>query len=231
MSTVPANPACPLDGAQDRPVGLSCGSIIGWIRNWVGVENLAYLTMDDPELVEEMVETVGNLILRATTEAFARGVRVDFIHFWEDICFNTGPLVTPAFFRDQCGPWYRKITEVARQHGARFASVDCDGRIDLLVATWLENGVNIMFPIEVGTWHASIAPWRAQFGRELRGAGGVDKRIFAQDRAAVDAEIERLKPLVALGGYLPCPDHRIPLEAEWDLIRYYTGRMRETFAS
>jgi len=57
----------------------------------------------------------------------------------------------------------------------------------------------------------------------------MDKRVFAIGRPAIDAEIERLKPLVDLGGYIPCPDHRIPLEAEWDLVRYYCDRMRETF--
>ena len=86
-----------------------------------------------------------------------------------------------------------------------------------------------MFPIEVGTWDASIAPWRAQYGRELRGVGGMNKNVFARDRAAVDAEIERLKPLVDLGGFLPCPDHRIAPDAEWDTVRYYTDRMRAAF--
>ena len=76
-----------------------------------------------------------------------------------------------------------------------------------------------MFPIEVGTWNASIAPWREKYGKELRGVGGLDKKVFAKDRAAVDAEIERLKPLVALGGYIPCPDHRISPDAEWDNVR------------
>ena len=89
--------------------------------------------------------------------------------------------------------------------------------------------MNIMFPIEVGTWAASIAPWREKYGREIRGVGGMDKRVFAADRAAVDAEINRIKPLVELGGYIPCPDHRIPLEAEWDLVRYYCDRMKKTF--
>jgi len=57
----------------------------------------------------------------------------------------------------------------------------------------------------------------------------MDKRVFAADRAAVDAEISRMKPLVELGGYIPCPDHRIPLEAEWDLVRYYCDRLKKTF--
>ncbi|MCY2924887.1 MAG: hypothetical protein NT031_05515, partial [Planctomycetota bacterium] len=86
-----------------------------------------------------------------------------------------------------------------------------------------------MFPIEVGTWHACIAPWREQYGRELRGVGGMDKKVFAQDRAAVEAEVERLRPLVELGGFIPCPDHRIPPDALWDNVRYYCDRMHATF--
>ena len=57
----------------------------------------------------------------------------------------------------------------------------------------------------------------------------MNKTVFAQDRKAVDREIERLKPLVDLGGYLPCPDHRIAPDAEWDNVRYYCDRMRQIF--
>jgi uroporphyrinogen decarboxylase len=86
-----------------------------------------------------------------------------------------------------------------------------------------------MFPIEVGTWAASIAPWREQYGKALLGVGGVDKKAFMRDYAAVDAEIERLRPLVELGGYLPCPDHRLPPDAKWENIQYYCEQMRRTF--
>jgi uroporphyrinogen decarboxylase len=101
--------------------------------------------------------------------------------------------------------------------------------IDSLLPIWLENGVNTMFPIEVGTWHASIAPWREKYGRELRGVGGMDKKVFALDRAAIDAEIERLKPLIDLGGFIPCPDHRIAPDAKWDNVCYYAERLRAEF--
>jgi len=81
----------------------------------------------------------------------------------------------------------------------------------------------------VGTWGASIAPWRAKYGPELRGVGGMDKRVFAYDYAAIDAEIERLKPLVELGGYIPCPDHRLAPDAKWENVQYYCDKMRKTF--
>ena len=46
----------------------------------------------------------------------------------------------------------------------------------------------------------------------------------------LQAEIERLKPLIALGGYIPCPDHRIAPDAKWDNVRYYCDRMHEVFS-
>jgi len=122
-----------------------------------------------------------------------------------------------------------RITELVNQHGIDIVSLDCDGWIDALLPVWFENGVNTMFPIEVGTWDASIAPWREQYGRELRGVGGMNKTVFAHDRAAVDAEIERLRPLIELGGYIPCPDHRIPPDAEFANVCYYTECMRKLF--
>jgi hypothetical protein len=132
-------------------------------------------------------------------------------------------------FRRKVGPHYKRITDLVHDAGIDVISLDSDGRIDELVPVWFENGVNTMFPIEVGTWGAHIAPWREQYGKELLGVGGVNKKVFAYDRAAVDKEVERLIPLVELGGYLPCPDHRIAPDAKWDNVRYYCQRMREVF--
>jgi hypothetical protein len=222
-------PADAFDPRRERPLGLTCGSLFGRIRDWLGVLNLAYVQVDDPPLFDEIIDTAGALCLRSTEAALATGACFDFAHFWEDICFRSGPLVNPAVFDAKVGPWYRRITDVTRAAGLDLCSLDCDGMIDSLVPTWLTNGVNVMFPIEVGTWDASIAPWRARYGRELRGVGGMDKRVFAHGKAAVDREIERLRPLVALGGYIPCPDHRIPPDAEWDTVCYYCERMRKVF--
>jgi uroporphyrinogen decarboxylase len=57
----------------------------------------------------------------------------------------------------------------------------------------------------------------------------MDKRVFSRDRAAVEAEVQRLKPLIELGGYIPCPDHRIAPDGEWDNVIYYCQRLREVF--
>jgi hypothetical protein len=214
---------------RTEPVGLYCGSLFGRLRNIVGLVELSYLQADQPEFYDEMLNVFGELTYTCVAQVLATGARFDFAHFWEDICYNAGPLVTPRLFRAKVGPHYRRITELLKQSDIDIVSLDCDGKIDALIPTWFENGVNTMFPIEVGTWQASIAPWREKYGQGLRGVGGMNKTVFAYDYAAIDAEIERLKPLVALGGYLPCPDHRIAPDAKWENVRYYCEKMRKTF--
>jgi len=205
------------------------GSYYGWIRDMLGVEALAYLQVDDEELYAEIIETVGELNYQNAKVMLEEGIRPDFGHMWEDICFKNGPLVNPEVFAKYVGPQYRRVTELLRQYGCDVVSLDCDGCIDKLVPIWLENGVNVMFPIEVGTWNASIEPWRKKYGRELRGVGGVDKRVFAQDYSAIDREIELIKRLVDLGGYIPCPDHRLPPETKWENVQYYCEKFRKVF--
>lgn len=214
---------------RDYLYGLHCGSLYGIIRDWMGMENTIYLAADDPALFDEIIATVGELCYQNTKAALESGAKFDFAHFWEDICFRSGPLINPRVFREKVGPQYRRITELVNRYGLNIVSVDCDGLIDDLIPIWIENGVNTMFPIEVGTWNASIAPWRERYGRELRGVGGMRKYTFALDYAAIDAEIERLKPLVELGGYIPCPDHRLAPDAKWENVQYYCDRMRRTF--
>lgn len=59
----------------------------------------------------------------------------------------------------------------------------------------------------------------------------MNKHVLTYDKAAVDKEIERLKPLVALGGYIPCLDHRLPPDTKWEVTQYYCERMKETFTN
>jgi len=220
---------CKEDSKRDAPLGLHCGSLFGVIRNWVGVENISYLYADDKELYDEMIETVAQLNFKLIEATLRSGAKFDFAHFWEDICFKNGPLVIPGVFDEKVGHHYKKITDLLKSYGIDIISLDCDGMIDSLIPTWFNNGVNVMFPIEVGTWHASIKPWREKYGKELRGVGGMDKKVFAYDYNAIDKEIERLRPLIELGGFIPCPDHRIPPDAKWDNVRYYCDKMKETF--
>lgn len=212
---------------REIPIGIHLGSCIGNMRNLLGFEQLCYLLADDEDLYIEIINTMCGLCYDCAELILQTGVQFDYAHFWEDICFKNGPLVSPHIFEEYIGPWYKKITGMLNSYGINIVSVDCDGMIDMLIPTWLNNGVNTMFPIEVGTWDATIAPWREKYGKDLRGVGGMNKTVFSKDKAAMDVEIERLKKLVKLGGYIPCPDHRIAPDADFKLVQYYCEQMQK----
>jgi len=216
---------------EDRevPLALYCGSLYGFIRNVLGVVGISYIAVDDEQLYTEIINTVADLQFKVVKKTLETGFKFDYGHFWEDICFKNGPLVSPKVFEEKVGPHYKRVTELLKQYDIDIVSLDCDGKIDELIPTWLNNGVNTMFPIEVGTWEASIKPWREKFGKPLRGVGGMNKVVFSRDYKAIDEEIERLKRLVDLGGYIPCPDHRIAPDAIYENVQYYCDKMNREF--
>ncbi|MCD6476475.1 MAG: hypothetical protein J7K85_09500 [Anaerolineaceae bacterium] len=214
---------------RELPIAIWCGSLLGTIRDWFGLVNLSYIMADDPDLVDEIIKTVADLSYKNLQTILEVNDDFDTAHYWEDISFKNGPLISPRFFKKAVGPYYKRNSELLNDHGINIISLDSDGNIDKLVPIWLNNGVNTMFPIEVGTWNASIAPWREKYGRELRGVGGMNKVVFSRDYKAIDEEVERLKKLVDLGGYIPCPDHRIAPDGKWENVLYYVDRMHQTF--
>jgi uroporphyrinogen decarboxylase len=215
---------------RDYPVLISCGSVFGTVRNWLGLENFSYLQADDPALFREIVETHATCIAvtleRALTEADKVGVKYDMGHMWEDICYNHGPLVNPRTFREVAVPQIRRIIDVARRHGIELFSVDCDGKVDELILPWREAGIPTMFPVETGDW-ADPVELRRRFGRELTMMGGIDKRRLAQGPKAIDEMIDHLTPLVEEGGYLPMPDHRLPPDVSLENYIYYLNRIKK----
>lgn len=52
--------------------------------------------------------------------------------------------------------------------------------------------------------------WRKQYGKLLRGIGGMDKRVFAGDYSDVDREVEHLRRLVDRAGICPVPTTALP---------------------
>jgi len=208
------------------PVVFWTGSLMGWIRDWMGVENLAYFMYDHPDVFAEMVMTVADLVCWAADQILPH-IRVDMGFGWEDICGRSGPFVSPPVFRAAVAPAYRKIRARLEQYGVSLYGVDSDGDVTALAGEWLEAGVNVLFPIEVGVWKADGMAFRRRYGKALRIIGHFDKMTLEKSREAVLSEFERLRPLMRDGGYMLMPDHLITPGVSLDMYRWYLDRVRE----
>ncbi len=202
-----------------NPTHVHFGSFIGRIRDWVGFENLAYMSMDDPDLVEEMVVHVSEMMLKLLPEVLERG-QFDCAGGWEDICFNSGPILSPSFFAQRIMPHMKPVMRLLRQHGIDVIWTDCDGNILKLIPLWLDVGLNCMFPLEVNPGNDPVA-LKKEYGRELLIRGGFNKFMLHEGREAILQELLRLEPAVAEGGFIPHIDHRCPGEVSWDNYCYY----------
>ena len=212
----------------DVPVGIKMGSILGDIRDMVSVAGMSYLLYDEDEnLFADIIDTYAEMQYQCIKAVLETGAKFDFAHYWEDICFKSGPLISPTVFDELCAKHYKKRNDLCKEYGIDIISLDCDGVTEKILPTWFDNGVNTMFTIEVGVWGDQFAPARAKFGKEMLGVGGMNKIVFREDKATVDAELERMQRLVDLGGFIPCPDHRLMPGSKFELVQYYAEEIKK----
>ena len=212
---------------RDYPLGISIGSLFGWLRNWMGFEHCAMTCALDPAWIHEMVEHLCEFIL-VTIDRAVRELDLDFAAGWEDMAFNKGPMISPKMFAEFLVPRYKRITDLLGEHGVDVVIVDCDGNINDIAGLWIEGGVNCMFPVEVA---AGTDPrvLRQRYGRQVLLLGGVNKRSLARGPEAIREEIASLEELVAMGGCIPHVDHRVPPDVSYDNYLFYLEHKRRTF--
>lgn len=220
----------PALNARTRVACFCAGSLYAGPREWMGVEQLSYLMYDDPMLLEEILNHMSNFWMTLMRPVLKQA-RFDFAYYFEDCCFNTGPLLSPSIYRKHFDKYYRRMIDFYRSMGVPFILIDSDGKVDALIPCWLDSGFDIVFPIEVGTWKASPIALRKQYGRQLRMMGGVDKHIIPQGEAAIREHLEPLRPLVQEGGYIPLPDHRIPPHCSLEQFKTYVRVFRDVLAN
>jgi len=214
----------------NHPVAFWTASMMGWIRDWMGVENMSFLMYDSPDVYEDIVNTIADLVCWAADIVLPRARElecpVEMGFGWEDICGKTGPLVSPHIFDQYVAQGYRRIRDKLEAYDIHLYGLDSDGFVEPLIPHWMEAGVNVMFPIEPGTWKATPEDIRQKFGKELRIIGGFDKLVLEKDKAAIDAELESHMDLMREGGYIMMPDHLITPGVPLANYQYYLEKVR-----
>jgi uroporphyrinogen decarboxylase len=199
------------------------GGVFGAFRWLMGDEAGLIAFHRQPDLVHDIMDHLTDIYLTVWEKA-VKEVRADSVHLWEDLCYRAGPLMSPKLWEEFIGPNYRRIKAFAERHNIQIISVDTDGNPDRLTPLMMRAGVNLLFPLEVAAG-CDVNAWRAKYPL-LAFMGGIDKRVLAQGRAAIDRELERIRPAVEQGRYIPDLDHLIPDDVSWENYCYYAERLK-----
>lgn len=194
-------------------------------RQLLGEEALALACYEQPELLHDILQTIGDTVVRVLEQ-----VRFDQLAVHEDMAGRNGPLFGPKQVEEFIGPYYRRAWTVAQERGARLFKQDSDGDMRPVLPAFLAAGVNVIYPCEP-TAGMDIVKLRAVYGPRLAFIGGLDKHVLRRSREEIVAELEyKLPPLIQSGGCVFGLDHRIPNGTPLAHYRFYVAKVWEILA-
>ena len=200
------------------------------LRSLIGPGDVLYKFYDEPELIHDCMRT-WLALAQAVIARHQEFVTIDELFFAEDICYNHGPLISPDMMHEFLLPYYRELLDGTRarqidRSRRLFFQVDTDGWSVPTIPVYRELGMDMMSPFEVASGCDVVAIGRQY--PDLIMSGGVDKRILAQGKDAIDAMVDRIFPVMqARGGYIPTCDHGVPEEVSYENYLHYRKRALE----
>lgn len=187
--------------AEHLPEGMgiiSChgGGIYEHLSGILSYENLAYLLMDDRDLVRAIADKVGEALLgyyrRMLTLPNLRMVLQG-----DDMGFRTGTLIAPDDLREFALPWHKRFAELTHAAGMPYCLHSCG-----MVTPILEDLID---DVRIDGKHSfedvilPVTEFHARYGDRIAALGGIDVdflcRASVEDiRARVRATKQELQP-------------------------------------
>ena len=198
-----------------------------YLRALMGPEDLLTAFCTQPELIHAMMRQWAEVMDAGLSRVQYR-VELDELAIGEDICYCKGLLISPEMWREFLLPYYKEVVDRARERQTRklYFNVDTDGWADPAVPLYLELGMDVMDPWEVASGCDVVKA--AEQWPQLVMTGGIDKRVLAEDKAAIDKHLEYIIPAMrARGGYIPTCDHGVPDNVSLENYMHYRRRMCE----
>lgn len=182
---------------------------------------------EDPEWVQDMVQTFTDLTLNHMEILFAEEGKPDGFFFYEDMGFKNRPFMSPAMYEEIVLPGHKRLFDYAHSLGCKVIVHSC-GYVEPLVPGLIEAGMDCLQAMEVKAG-MDLPTLFKRFGDRIAFFGGVDVRcLISNDRAQIDAEMDAkiLPVLHGGGGYILHSDHSEPPEVDYETMKYFVDRGR-----
>lgn len=203
-----------------------------YLRSLIGPTELMYALYDQPELIHDCMQSwlkLANVVIARHQEQ----VTLDELFLGEDICYNHGSLVSPEMMKEFLFPYYQQLlrnVKLQQLDKSRhlYVQVDTDGFAPSVIGLYQEAiGMDAMSPFEVASG-CDVVQIGRQYPDLVIAMGGIDKRVLAKDKKAIDEHLEYIIPAMRRrGGYIPTCDHGVPPEVSLSNYIYYRKRIRE----
>lgn len=194
-------------------------------RQLMGEEALCIALYEEPEMVEDMLQTMADTSLKVF-ERVHDVLTIDNLVVHEDMAGKSGPLLGPNLIDQFLRPYYRSAWDAVHAQGTPLFSQDSDGDMRPVIDAFLAAGLNIMYPFEPGSGMDMVKS-RERYGSRLAVKGGIDKYALLGSKEDIRRELEyKLQPAMRHGGTVFGLDHRIPNGVSLENYAYYVDTCR-----
>jgi hypothetical protein len=192
-------------------------------RTLFGIEGHFYAFYDQPKLMHRINSQLADFNISVIQQLFSI-LKPDMVGIAEDMSYNHGPMLSYELFKEFLVPYYHRVIPYIKKHNVKVL-VDSDGDISSMIPWMLEAGIEGVYPLERQAG-VDIVKIRKEYPQFLM-MGGYDKMVMSKGKEAMQAEFERLLPVMRSGGYIPSVDHQTPPEVSLDNYRTYIKLFKE----
>ena len=209
---------------RDYPLVLGGGQgFFGSVRYLLGEVEALVGFIKKPELVHAINDHLCDLWI-GLTDKVLKDIKPDIFLIWEDMCYKSGPLISPKMVAEFMVPYYKRLCGYLNENGIDIIHVDTDGDARPIIELLLEGGMTGTFPLEVNA-NMDVAELRKSFP-SLQMIGGVDKMALLAGKDAIDNELDnKILPVMKEGGFIPTIDHLVPPGISWENFSYYREKL------
>ena len=119
-----------------------------FVQTLMGSETIAYLSVDDRELVDAMCETYARRLYAHVKGFLDAGLKEPIVGWCGPEVFIP-PLMGPKDFDDFVYRWDKPVCDLVHEHGGHFW-VHCHGKVKNFIDRFIEMGVDVLNPLEPG---------------------------------------------------------------------------------
>ena len=138
--------------------------------NLRGMENLLLDYVENPRLAHEVTELCAEYEIALARRAIQAGA--DFVMLGDDYAYKTGPLMSPAHFREFIFPVLKRAVKAIHEAGG-YVVKHTDGNIWPILDLIVESGVDAINPLEPVAG-MEIGEVKSKYGHKVAIIGNID---------------------------------------------------------
>lgn len=199
----------------------------GWL---IGQENFYIWMTTKPDVVQAIIQHIVDYEIEVTRRFLeAAGGMIDITYFGNDFGTQRGLFISPQMWHEFMRKPLKRFYDISHDHGCRVMQHSC-GAVRDIIPFFIEDGVNILDPIQVSAAGMDLPGLARDFGRDICFHGGVDMQRTLPFGSTDDVRAEvrsYLNLMKNRGGYILCASQEliedIPLD---NILAMYDENVR-----